>query len=137
MQAQARTMMRVLAGALALGLTAGQGAAEVAPEKAVLGDYAVTIYPHAFLSADDLAILRAIASDAQYLALFVPQEKGFSALAISPDEGFVKDGAPVASAVALGGLPDAATAASTAVEACQKAATAKTPCAVVLEVAPK
>lgn len=121
----------------ALGGAGLPAAADVAQETAVLGDYQVTLHLHPFLSEEDLSILRLVASDAQYLALFVPQEQGYSALAVSPDEGFVKDGVPVASAVALGGLPDAAQAAQNATEACQKAAQTKTPCVVILEVAPQ
>ncbi len=124
----------VIASLLALSAPAN---AQAATEIAALGDYTVTLHLHAFLSPQDLEILRLIAADQQYLAMFVPQAAGFSALAASPEEGFVKDAAPVPSAVALGGLPDAATAAADSIAACQKIAASKTPCVVILEVAPK
>ncbi len=133
--------------ALALGLGtlafagavagAGPARAEVAAETTVLGGYQITLHAHPFLTPEDLSILRLVASDQTYLTMFVPDAKGHSAMAVSPDEGFVVGGAPVPSAVALGGLPDAATAAKGAIDGCQKVAKSATPCVVVLEISPK
>lgn len=111
--------------------------AEVAKETATLGDYTITLHLHPFLTQEDLTVLRFVTTSADALALFVPEASGHAAVAVSPDEGFVKDGAPMPSVIALGALPDAATAAADSIAACQKTAPSKTPCVVVLEIAPK
>ena len=111
--------------------------AEVATETATLGEYNVTMHVQPFLTEDDLSILRLVLTSQDALALFVPQANGFAAMAASPDDGFVKDGVPSASVVALGGLPDAATAAANAVDGCQKAKQGAADCVVILEIAPK
>jgi len=130
-------MRAALLGAALCGAMAAPATADVAMETATLGDYTIQLNLHPFLTEEDLSILRLVSSDMQYLSLFVPQANGHSAMAASPDEGFVKDGVPVASAVALGGLDSAETAAKNAIDACQKAAKTKTPCVVILQVAPK
>jgi hypothetical protein len=133
----AAVLAAVLGAAVATGPVAAQTAAQVAVETQTLGDFTITLYPHPFLTEEDLAILRLVASDAQYLAMFVPTGQGHAALAASPDEGFVKDSLPVPSAIALGGLSRADEAAQKAVAACQEAAKTATPCVVILAVAPK
>lgn len=111
--------------------------AEVASESATLGDYTITLYLHPFLTEEDLTVLRFVTTSTDALALFLPTASGHAAIAVSPDEGFVKGGAPMPSVVALGGLPDAQTAQTDSLAACQKAAASKTPCVVVLQIAPK
>ena len=111
--------------------------AEVATETATLGEFNVTMYVQPFLTEEDLAILRMVLTSQDALALFVPEPNGFAAMAASPDDGFVKDGVPSVSVVALGGLPDAATASADAVEGCQKAKQGTADCVVILEIAPK
>ncbi|MFN7224388.1 MAG: hypothetical protein ACK4MS_10255 [Paracoccaceae bacterium] len=108
----------------------------VAVETGVNNGSAVSLYLHPFLTPEELATLRLVASNDQALSLFVTSRTGHAALAAAPGEGFVRDGKPVASAVALGNLPDAAAARSAALDACNKARRATTPCVVVLEVAP-
>lgn len=110
--------------------------AAVATETTQLGDFTITLYLQDFLTEDDLTTLRIVAKDKNALALFVPAGGGFAALAASPEDGFTKDGMPTTSASAISGLPDAATAATQAIAACQVASAAKTPCVVLLEVAP-
>ncbi len=105
-------------------------------ETAINGAATVTLYLHPFLTGAELATLRLVATDAQALSLFVPSGTGHAALAVSPREGFVRDGALVASAVAIGGLPDATSARTAALAACDTARRAKAACVVVLEVAP-
>lgn len=124
----------VLAGAL--GLVAAPVVAQVATETTQLGDFTITLYLQDFLTADDLTTLRIVAKDKDALALFVPAGGGFAALAASPEDGFTKDGMPATSASAISGLPDAASAATQAIAACQAASKAKAPCVVLLEVAP-
>lgn len=109
---------------------------DVAVETGLNDGSAVRLYLHPFLTAEELATLRLVASNDQALSLFVTSRTGHAALAVSPEEGFVRDGKPVASAVALGNLPDGAAARTAALSACDKARTAASPCVVVLEVAP-
>ena len=125
-------------GVLLCGLLAGTVAqAQTVPTEAgVNGGSAVSLHLHPFLTAEELATLRLVASNDQALSLFVTSRTGHAALAMAPAEGFVRDAKPVASAVALGDLPDAATARTAALAACNKARKAGSPCVVVLEVAP-
>lgn len=127
----------VYMGIFLAGLIASSASAEVATESSQIGDFAITLHLHEFLTADDLATLRIVATDKNALALFVPEGGGFAALAASPEDGFTKDGMPATSATALSGLPDAANAAAEAITACQAASTSKAPCVILLEVAPK
>lgn len=124
-------------GVLLVALVAAQGAAaEVVAETAVIGGTRVTLLPLEFLSEEELTTLRVVLTNEQALQLFVPDQGGFAALAVNPDEGFIRGGTVVKSAVALAELPDAATAANEAVKACEAARTATSPCVVVLTVEP-
>jgi len=130
-----------IAGALAAVATAvlpfaGAHAQSVPVEASTIGGSAVSLHVHPFLTEEELATLRLVASNDQALSLFVTSRTGHAALAVSPEEGFVRDGAPVPSAVALGDLPDAAAARTAALAACDAARKAAAPCVVVLEVAP-
>ncbi|MFZ1471038.1 MAG: hypothetical protein WAT09_18980 [Paracoccaceae bacterium] len=128
-------------GMIAAGLAAlvaGQAfAAEVPVETATLDTAEITLHLHDFLQKDELATLRLVMSNADALALFVPKAGGYAALAVSPDDGFIRDGKPVESAVALAELPDAETAAANALKACDDLRKGSAPCVVVLSVAPK
>lgn len=129
--------MRFVAGLAGLALMTSSALAEDVPvETATLGKSAVTLHIHPFLKDDELATLRLVATNEQALALFVPSQKGFAAMALSPDDGLIRDGQPVPSAIALADLPDAETARLKAAEACDKARSGKKPCVVVLEVSP-
>ncbi len=101
------------------------------------GTSAVTLYLHPFLDATELATLRLVATNKEALALFVPSAKGYAALAAAPKEGFIKDGKPVASAIAISDLPDATTAQTAALKACNSARTTEDDCVILLEVGPK
>ncbi|RGP37786.1 hypothetical protein [Pseudotabrizicola alkalilacus] len=133
------------AGVLGAALVAGaaiaqaqtQAETQVVPvETGVNGGSAVSLHLHPFLTPEELSTLRLVASNDQALSLFVTSRTGHAALAVSPDEGFVRDGSAVPSAVALGDLPDAEAARTAALAACDGARKAQTPCVVVLEVAP-
>jgi hypothetical protein len=126
--------------ALALCLLASPVLAEAPPvETSELGASVVTLHVLPSLDQAELSTLRVVATNEQALALFVPEGgKGFSAIAISPSEGFMRDNAPVTSASAIAGLADAATAAADAIATCEAARDpASEPCVVVLEIAPK
>ncbi|NJM83676.1 MAG: hypothetical protein HC844_15510 [Tabrizicola sp.] len=99
--------MRVPLLVLGLVLALPAGAETVVGEAARLGASSVTLYPYGFLTEEELTTLRLVMSNEQALALFVPERSGFAALAVSPDDGFIRNGAPVASASALGNMPDA------------------------------
>ena len=123
-----------------LGLAVPGMAGNVPVETSVLGQSKVTLHVYPFLDSTELATLRLVMTNAQALALFLPKgaSTGFAAIAVAPAEGFIRSGKPVPSAAALGGLPDAKTAAAEATRACdahRKPGGAA--CVVVLEVAPK
>ena len=109
----------------------------VPQEQSALDGSTITLHVQPFLDATELATLRLVATNAEALALFVPSQAGFAALAAAPEEGFVKEGAPVASAIALSDLPDAATAAKNALESCDAARTTEAACVLLLEIGPK
>lgn len=114
-------------------------AQEVPVETAKLGKSNVTLHVHPFLTEEELATLRLVMTNKDALAVFVPGKPGsFAAMAMAPDEGFIRDGAPVVSAMALADFADAATAAAEAMAACDAArkAKSKASCVVVLEVGP-
>ena len=130
-------MQKNTLAAVFMVLAAPALAQEVATEQSTLGDTAITLYLQPFLDATELATLRMVASNKDALALFVPKAKGFAAMAVAPEEGFIKDGAPVASAKALSDLPDAAAAATAALDACNSARSTTSPCVLLLEIGPK
>ena len=98
--------------ALGLGLATAGMAQAVKTEVAELGASRITLHQQPFLSDAELATLRVVMTNPDALAIFVPDaSKGFAALAVSPDDGFLPAGAPAPSAQAIAGLPDQATAA--------------------------
>ncbi|MDO9637451.1 MAG: hypothetical protein Q7J44_02810 [Pseudotabrizicola sp.] len=130
-------MMKAGVLAALIAATGSFAAAQTVPvEAGVNAGSAVSLHLHPFLTAEELATLRLVATNDQALSLFVTSRTGHAALAISPQDGFVRDGSPVPSAVALGDLPDAAAARTAALAACDQARKGQMPCVVVLEVAP-
>lgn len=129
---------KAFGGAALLALMLGHAvpAQEIPIEESTLGAFTVRLYVHPFLTPDELATLRLVMTNDQALALFVPGTSGFAALAASPSQGVIRDGKPVASAIALADLPDAAAAAKAATAACDGARAEGDPCVVVLEIAP-
>lgn len=131
-------MKALLVAALALAGSAAF-AQNVTMEEAKLGKSVVKLHVQPFLTAEELATLRLVQSNEQALQVFLGAGegagKGFAAMAVQPDEGFIRDGKPVKSAFALAGLASAGEAAKAAIDGCQAAAKAKAPCVLVLEVA--
>ncbi|GLS87667.1 hypothetical protein GCM10010873_26410 [Cypionkella aquatica] len=128
----------IMGGVLALGLATLAQADAVKTEVAQLGGSSITLHLQPFLTETELATLRVVMTNTDALGLFVPDaSKGFAALAVSPDDGFLPEGAPAASAQALGGLVDAETAAKDALAACDKLRKGEAACVLVLEIAPK
>ncbi|MDB5666552.1 hypothetical protein [Cypionkella sp.] len=132
-------MKKMMFGAaMVMGLASVASAQQVKTEVAELDGFSITLHQHAFLTQSELATLRVVMSNRDALALFVPDSsKGFAALAVSPDDGFLPEGAPAKSAQAIGGLPDAATAAQAALAACDGLRKGAASCVLVLEIAPK
>ena len=128
----------LIAAGGALLLCAAQAGAQtaVATETSTLGRTAITLHLHPFLTEEELGALRLVATNEQALSLFVPGTAGYAALAVSPEDGFVRDGSLVVSAVARAGLPDAQAARTAAQADCDAARRGPMPCVVVLEVAP-
>lgn len=131
-------MRLILAAALGFGLTgAGAACAQDAPtEVATLGTSTVTLHVHSFLTEEELTVLRLIGTSEEALGLFVVSPNGHAAIAVSPDEGFIREGAPVASAIAVADLPDAEAAKADALKACDAARTAAAACVILLQVSP-
>lgn len=118
---------------------AGLARAEDVPvEVSTLDGAQITLHVYPFLKDQELQTLRLVATNAQALAVFVPGDKShYSALSLAPDDGFLVDGTPAASAVALSDLPDAASAAKASRAACdEKRGKKGKPCVTVLEVGP-
>jgi hypothetical protein len=112
-------------------------AEDVKVETADLGASKITLHLQPFLTEADLATLRLVMTNEDALKLFVTSDKGYAALAVSPEDGFMVDGALVPSVIALADLVDADTAAKAVLAACDKAKLGKEPCVLVLEVGPK
>lgn len=116
---------------------AGMAAAQSAPvETFLLDGIEVRVTVHPFLTEEELLTLRLVGQSREALGLFVTEAAGYSALAIAPDEGFVRAGMPVDSAVALSGLPSMEAAQAAAMEGCDALRNGGLPCVIVLEVAP-
>ncbi len=124
--------------ALVVGLATACAAEAVKTETGELGGSSITLHLQPFLTEAELATLRVVMTNPDALAIFVPDSsKGFAALAVSPDDGFLPAGAPAASAQAIAGLADQATAAKDALAACDKLRKGETACVLVLEIAPR
>jgi hypothetical protein len=131
--------MRAIAAGLVLAGWAGVVAADLPPaETATQGDAQVTIYAMNFLTEQEVTTLRLVLTNPQALAVFVPEGAGggHAALAVSPEDGFIRDGAPVPSATAIAGLDSADAAATAALDACNAVRKGPSGCVVVLQVAP-
>ena len=128
-------MRRMTAAILAGALAAGTAQAEVVVETTTDKGVTVTLTLHPFLTDAEVATLRVVATNADARALFIPQGKGFAALAVAPDEGFVRNSVPVESATAIGGAADAAAAEAEARADCDRKRKGGAACVTVLEVA--
>jgi hypothetical protein len=118
---------------------AGMAAADLPPaETAVIGGAKVTVYTMNFLTAEEVAALKLVLVNEAALQLFVPKgSAGFAAMAVSPEDGFIRDGGLVPSATAIAGVASAEEAAAAALAGCNGAKAGKAGCVVVLEVAPE
>jgi hypothetical protein len=123
--------------ALALGLLAGAARADLPPlETADLGDVGVSIWTYNFPDADEADLLRMLMNTPSALQGWMPIS-GHGALAVAPEEGLWRAEGRVGSAVAVGGMGSAETAAAAARAACDALRRTGQGCIVVLQVAPK
>ncbi len=124
-----------LVGLMFAGLAS---AGDVPVEVSKLDGSQIKLHVYPFLKADDLKTLRVVATNSQALQVFVPGNKAhYSALSLAPADGFLTDGVPAATAIALSDLPDAATAAKKTKAACDaKRGKKGKPCVTVLEIGP-
>lgn len=136
----AKVFGTVLIGAIVAGATLASTvwAGDVPTEVNKLQGAQITLHVYPFLKPDELKTLRLVSTNAQALAIFVPgDKKHYSAMALAPDDGFLKDGTPVDTAVALSDFADPATASAAAKKACDdKRAKKGKACVIVLEVGP-
>jgi hypothetical protein len=121
---------------LVLGTASVARAEDVPVELATLGASAITLHLHPFMTEEEMATLRLVMVNEQALSLFVPDKAGFAALAVSPEDGFIRMGAPMGSATAVGGLADAEAARGAALAGCEAMKQGTAPCVTVLEIAP-
>jgi hypothetical protein len=112
------------------------GAKDVPVERGVLGKSAITLHLHPFLTEEELVTLRLVMSNEQALSVFLPGKSGFAALAVSPDDGFIRAGAPMGSAIAVGDMPDAGAARAASLKGCEAAKQGAAACVTVLEISP-
>ena len=127
-------MIRIIA---AVALLAGAAQAQEVPSEVhTLGKQKVTLHLHPFLTGEETATLRVVATNQDALNLFLTRPGRHAAIAVAPAEGFLRAGQPVASASALSDLPRAEAARAGALEVCNKARAKGPDCVVVLEVAP-
>ncbi len=128
-------MLRPFLAALALGAFVPAALAQQA-ETYNLPGAQVTVTLHDFLTEEENSTLQIIGQSPDALELFLPEGGRFAALAVAPDEGFIRDGIPVESAVAIGNLPDLAEARAAALEGCNAARSGGAECQIVLEISP-
>ncbi len=132
----------VAAAAVALPLafslppTGASGQAAVQAQVREADGVRITIYRHAFIRPDELAILDAIAANPEARAMLLGPAGDFAALALAPNDGLMQGGGVAASAQAVAQLPDLASARNRALELCDAARRGGDSCVVVLEVAP-
>ena len=118
-----------------LAMVGAAAAQDVPVEVNKLAGQQITLHVYPFLTASDLKTLRLVAKNKQALQLFITS-KGFSAIAVAPNEGFAPGGLPAPSAMAIGDFADAASAAAAAQKGCDAKRKGGDPCVVVLEVGP-
>ena len=126
-----------LVAALTLASGGPVSAQDAQTERYQLDGVEITVVAHPFLAEDEIMTLRLVGQHRDALALFVPEGPGFAALAIAPAEGFVRNGVPVDSAIAMSGLQDIDAARESALEACNTARQTAQDCVIALEVAPR
>jgi hypothetical protein len=126
-----------LAAGLMFASTGLVSAQDIQAESYQLDGVQITVIGHPFLAEDELMTLRLVGQNRDALELFVPDGPGYAALAIAPEEGFVRNGVPVDSAIAISGLQDIDTARASALEACDAARQTAQNCVIALEVAPR
>lgn len=131
-------MRLALAALISLSLTglplAAGAQSPVRTEALSAGAFSVTLHLHPFLQGQELEVLRQLGASEEAMLAFIGPADSYGAIAVSPRQGFFRDGAPVPSALPISQLPDAETARRAAIDACSNAAGGR--CVVVLEAGP-
>lgn len=132
-----RILLPLVAAILGAAMTTAH-ANPTMSERYDLANAQVTLHVHDFLDEDELTTLRLVGQNEEALALFLPEGTGgFGALAIAPADGFIRQGMPAESAVALSDLPDIEGAKAAAIAECNSLRSGGRACEVVLEIAPR
>ncbi len=134
-------MSRFLPGLTAGVLCAAVGlhvssAAASERETFAIGGNTVTVHAYDFLTAQELDTLRLVGTDPEALALFMGDGPGHGAIAIAPEQGFIRDGMPAPGVAALAQLPHPQAARNAAIAMCEQERSGGPACVVVLELAP-
>jgi hypothetical protein len=134
--------MKQRTGLAALALLAAMAAPAsaqhaVPTEVTEAGNVTVTLHLHPFLEPVELETLRLIAASPEARLMLFGEAGGHAAIAVAPQEGFLRDGVPPDSAKALSQLPDIETARIDSLAACNAVRTTAQDCVVVLELAPE
>lgn len=112
--------------------------AQSAPtERYELSGAVVTLNILPFLREDEVATLRLVGQSQEALALFVPADGGYAAMALAPADGFIREGVPADSAIAMSGLPDAEAARAAALRECNATRSGGPACVVAMEITPR
>ncbi|MGY6696577.1 MAG: hypothetical protein ACXIUW_11235 [Roseinatronobacter sp.] len=125
--------------AAAIFFSAGGSAVaqDVMAEVYHLGELEVRVLLHPFLTDEEISTLRLVGQSQEALGLFVSEGPGYAALSVAPEEGFVRNGLPVDSAIALSGLDTLSEARAAANAACNSARTSSAACVTVLAISPR
>lgn len=129
-------MRNILGIGLGLGLATAAFAGDVQDEVKVLRGQQVVLHVYPFLTDEDLQVLRLVQTNKQALQLFLTSSGGYSAIAVAPNEGFVRSGSLAPSAIAIGDFPDAVAAAEATLAGCEAKRKGGEACVVVMEIGP-
>ena len=118
-------------------VAAASGAVAQEVEHFMLQGAQVSVILHPFLTEEEVGLLRVVGASPEALELFVPESGRYAALAVAPGDGFIREGIPVTSAVAVGDLPDIEAARSAARAGCDEVRVTREDCEIVLEIRPQ
>lgn len=113
------------------------GAEQGATTRFELPQVEIVVYELPFLSNEELETLKLVGQNEDALALFLPEGARFGAMAVAPEDGFIRNGMPAESATAVSDLPDLSTARSTALAQCDAARSGGPACQIALEIIPR
>lgn len=113
------------------------GAEQGATTRFELPQVEIVVYELPFLSNEELETLKLVGQNEDALALFLPEGARFGAMAVAPEDGFIRNGMPAESATAVSDLPDLGAARSAALAQCDAARSGGPACQIALEIIPR